>query len=232
MLRILRGILDVVLLVFTLAVSSMAQNMYLNNSLTNSLEPGFDLEIRYRTAPGFDETAWIGVLPDYAAFNTVEDGKANAMQSWTVGRQGEGDLSFTIPSSPGSYWLTMYPSTMEGQYAARLRFNVRAQPGSLMIPADEFRPNDSIEIRFTNSMSATESAWIGIIPYGFASSSMSMDDSKILEAVIVGDRQSGRVTLHAPERAMRYTIRMFHSGQHGVELADTVIWVRGATASR
>jgi len=107
-----------------------------------------------------------------------------------------------------------------------------ADPASLTPAKNIYAEGEDMEVRFTAPACWPDDAWLGLVPSGVQHGDMETNKHSVVTGSYhsLRGRESGKITLTAPEEPGRYDIRLHNSGTGGRE--ETFVSIRvGSTDS-
>ena len=131
--------------------------------------PGEEIRVRFRTPPGFAESAWVGILPSSVPHGSEEVNDRHEVDSHDLEGETEGERTFWAPAESGSWDVRLHDTDSNGREVASATFTVRGEIGSDDIEArlEEKGSLSLYGIRFaTDSADITGESAEALVPVG------------------------------------------------------------------
>jgi hypothetical protein len=192
--------------------------------------PGEAITVTFTAPAGLPTNAWVGIIPSSVSHGSEATNDQNDVAyKYLEGKTG-GTLSFTAPTTPGSYDLRMNSSDNNGAELTYVSFTVSGggapSSASLNLAKYSFSPGESIAVTFRAPAGLSTSAWIGIIPSWVAHGSEATNDGNDLAYQYLSGSTSGTLYFSAPTTPGSYDFRMNSTDDSGTELASVTFTVR------
>lgn len=197
-----------------------------NGSLSlskNYFKPGKPIELSFQSGNGFDDSAWIGIIPSTVPHGEEPVNDQNDITYQTIHSQPSGLMTFTAPGTEQNFDFRMHATDTGGTEANSITFTVtRELPPeemaavSMSLVKERYKPGKPIVLRFTAPASFDDNAWIGMIPAEVAHGEEALNDQHDMTYQQIKSRTSGEMTFTAPGEG-RYDFRMHDNDTGGKE---------------
>ena len=187
------------------------------------LNPGESFEVRYAFSGTMPPSSWIGVIPSETPHGTESVNDAHDV-SYQYTNQAEGAFTFQAPVKAGSYDLRWSGGGKEFASTTIQVMAVDFKP-SLKLQKNSYNPGDDIALDFSVAIPLPKTAWIGIIPSNIPHGSEDVNDQNDVDYQYVGEKQSGTLQFHAPDKAGSWDFRLNDVDGGGTELASVTFQV-------
>ena len=192
--------------------------------------PGESITAAFTAPAGLPTNAWVGVIPSSVPHGSEATNDQNDISYKYLDGKTSGTLTFTAPSTPGSYDLRMNSSDDNGVELTYVSFTVSggapASSASLRLVKYSFSPGESVAVTFTAPAGLATNAWVGIIPSWVAHGSEATNDQYDITYQYLEGRTSGTLYFSAPTTAGSYDFRMHDTDSNGTELTSVTFTVR------
>jgi hypothetical protein len=169
--------------------------------------------------------------------NNAENNTGNAGEEKTFNKN-IGVLTFTAPSEPGKYELSMHTKDLDGNSNTGMdeitsvtievidpNAQTRTLDADMEISKESYSPGETITVNYTAPSTWDNTAWIGIVPsiveHGNERENFK---NKLSHKNLSGPK--GTVTFTAPEQPGVYDLRMHNTDKDGMEVEDIRIIVK------
>lgn len=149
-----------------------------------------------------------------------------------------GSMTFTAPTTPGKYEISMYTKDLDGNSSDGMdeissitievvdpNAETRTLDADMEISKESYSPGETITVNYTAPSTWDNTAWIGIVPsiveHGNERENFK---NKLAHKNLSGPK--GTVTFTAPETPGVYDLRMHNSDKDGMEVEDIRIIVK------
>jgi hypothetical protein len=190
--------------------------------------PGESITVTFIAPPGLATDAWVGVIPSSTPHGSEDVNDQYDVDYEYLNGMTSGTLTFSAPTTPGTYDLRMNSTNFNGVELTYVTFTVSAAPtsASLSLSTHSFHPGGSIAVTFRAPAGLDTSAWVGIVPSWVNHGSEATNDQFDLTYQHLSGNTSGTLYFSAPETPGSYDIRMNDSDSSGNELTYVTFTVQ------
>jgi len=190
-----------------------------------NFSPNEAITVHFMIKGNVSDTAWIGIIPTEIPHGDEVENDAHDLSYQYLDGQMEGDLTFTVPDSPGSYDFRMYDTDSDnGQEIAYVSFTVTPNEfvphpeAELILSQTSFAPGDTIAVQFKALPNFSTNAWIGIVPSDIPHGQEEVNDFNHIDYQYLDGQMSGELTFVAPQDTGSYDFRMHDTDSQGSEI--------------
>ena len=193
--------------------------------------PGESIALHFTAPPGLPTNAWIGIIPSDIPHGDESTNDQHDISYKYLDGMTSGTLTFTAPTTPGTYDFRMHDTDSGGVELKSATFTVVSSGGggggaSLALSKTVFAPGESITVTFTAPSGLPTSAWVGIIPSSVSHGDESTNDMHDIAYQYLNGMTSGTLTFSAPDMIGTYDFRMNDNDSGGRELTSITFMVQ------
>jgi hypothetical protein len=194
--------------------------------------PGEAVTLHFTAPPGLPTNAWIGIIPSSTPHGDEWTNDQHDISYQYLNGMTSGTMTFTAPSTPGTYDFRMHDTDDSGVELKSATFTVVSSGGggtgaaSIVLGKTVFAPGESITLSFTAPPGLPTSGWIGIIPSSVSHGDESTNDQHDISYQYMDGATSGTMTFTAPTTPGTYDFRMNDNDSSGIELTSVTFMVQ------
>jgi len=194
--------------------------------------PGESITLHFTAPAGLPTNAWIGIIPSSIPHGDESTNDQHDISYQYLDGMTSGTMTFTAPSTPGTYDFRMHDTDTSGVELKSTTFTVVSSGGggggaaSIVLRKTVFAPGESITLSFTAPAGLPTSGWIGIIPSSVSHGDESTNDLHDIAYQYMDGATSGMMTFTAPEMIGTYDFRMNDNDSGGRELTSITFMVQ------
>jgi Mg-chelatase subunit ChlD len=192
---------------------------------------GESMKVHFEVPEGVSPRAWAGIVPSEVPHGdeTTND-QHDVSYQYLTGRT-EGTMSFSAPSTEGSFDVRLHDSDSGGSEIASVTFTTAKGSAEVWLDQETYFPGAKITVHLKAPGALGESAWIGIVASDLPHGSASENDRHDVSYVYVRGLAEGSVNVNGPRQPGRWDARLHDStASDGNEIAFASFTVELPTA--
>lgn len=178
------------------------------------------MAVHFEVPPGLNPRAWAGIVPSEVPHGDEATNDKHDVSYQYLNGRAEGTLSFSAPSTEGSFDIRLHDSDGGGSEIASVTFSISKASAEVWLDQKTFFPGAKIPVSFKAPGALGESAWIGLVPPDIAHGSSKENDRHDVNYAYVSGQAEGTVNITGPQKVGKWEARLHDStASDGNELA-------------
>ena len=178
------------------------------------------MAVHFEVPPGLNPRAWAGIVPSEVPHGDEATNDKHDVSYQYLNGRAEGTLSFSAPSTEGSFDIRLHDSAGGGSEIASVTFSISKASAEVWLDQKTFFPGAKIPVSFKAPGALGESAWIGLVPPDIAHGSSKENDRHDVNYAYVSGQAEGTVNITGPKKVGKWEARLHDStASDGNELA-------------
>ena len=178
------------------------------------------MAVHFEVPPGLNPRAWAGIVPSEVPHGDEATNDKHDVSYQYLNGRAEGTLSFSAPSTEGSFDIRLHDSDGGGSEIASVTFSISKASAEVWLDQKTFFPGAKIPVSFKAPGALGESAWIGLVPPDIAHGSSKENDRHDVNYAYVSGQAEGTVNITGPKKVGKWEARLHDStASDGNELA-------------
>lgn len=172
---------------------------------------GESMKVHFEVPEGMSPRAWAGIIPSAVPHGDETTNDQHDLSYQYLTGRTEGTLSFSAPSTEGSFDVRLHDSDSGGSEIASVTFTTAKASAEVWLEKRTFFPGANIPVHFKAPGALGESAWIGVVPSDVPHGSSRENDRHDVSYVYVSGLAEGTVNVGGPRQAGRWDVRLHDS---------------------